>query len=89
MKLFSVALLTISTMFLAGCTENIRAKTLGGTAIETLAPNTKLVNVTWKDDELWILTRPSRPGENPETYKFIEKSRFGIIEGKVVIRETR
>ena len=89
MKIVTLALLVASTILLSGCTDNIRATALGGTAVETLPPNVKLMNVTWKGQELWILTRPSRPGEYPETYEFIEKSSFGIIEGKVIIKETR
>jgi hypothetical protein len=36
---------------------------------------------------LWLLTRVRKDGEFPETYKYIEKSTFGVWEGTVVIQE--
>ncbi len=63
---------------LIGCTENSRAKSFGGTATLNLPPNQKLVVVTWKDDDLWYLTRPMKDNETPETYAFQEKSSWGF-----------
>jgi hypothetical protein len=74
--------------FISGCTDLSRAKGFGGTAKVDLAPNKKLVNVTWKDgDNLWVLTRDMRPGELPETYTFTEKSSLGVVEGAVLLVE--
>lgn len=70
------------------CTENQRAKAWGGNMTINLEPNQKLVNVTWKDADMWILTRPMRAGEINETYKFGEKSTFGMLEGTITIVET-
>ena len=70
------------------CTENQRAKAWGGSMTINLEPNQKLVNVTWKEGDMWILTRPMRAGEINETYKFGEKSTFGLMEGTVTIVET-
>lgn len=47
----------------------------------------KLVNVTWKNDSLWTLTRPIREGEVLETHTFQESSALGLMEGKVVLVE--
>ena len=69
--------------------DNARVKRFGGTAELDLPANTKLINVTWKDDELWTLTREMKPNESPETYKFTEDSKWGILEGTYVIKETR
>ena len=74
---------------LTGCTENSRAKSFGGTANITLPANQKLIIATWKDDDLWYLTRPMRPDETPETYSFSEESSWGIWEGTYIIKETR
>jgi hypothetical protein len=71
------------------CTQNKNAKTFGGTADYTLPENTKLVNGSWKGEDLWLLTRPMRPEETAETYKMIEKSNFGVWEGTVVIKEVK
>ncbi len=49
----------------------------------------KLVNVTWKDADMWILTRAIREGEREEIYKFTEKSTFGVMQGEITIVEFR
>ena len=82
-------LFVILTIGLVGCTQNIRAKKFGGSATIQLEPNRKLVNVTFKGDNLWLLTRQARPEEIPETYSFKEDSSWGILEGTVIIKETK
>ena len=75
------------TQSLASCTDNQRARRFGGTQTITLSKGTKLVNATWKDDDLWILTRAANQGEQPQVYTFKEDSSFGVIEGTVTIKE--
>src|SRR3989344_8896683 len=70
-----------------GCTEQQRAKSLGGNATKNLEYCQKLVLITWKDDNLWFLTRPARQGETSDTYKFQENSSFGVLEGTVTVVE--
>jgi hypothetical protein len=72
-----------------GCTQNQRARQFGGTANEVLPPGRKLVIATWKQDNLWILTRPMKSNEVAEVYEFTESSSFGLVEGKVVIKEQK
>ena len=52
-----------------------------------LDPGVKLINVTWKDTNMWMLTRPRTVGEKIETYRFTEKSQFGQLEGTIIIKE--
>jgi len=75
------------SMMATSCTENTRAKSFGGKMTINLEQNVKLVNVTWKESDMWILTRPMRAGETPEVYKFVEKSSFGVMEGEITIVE--
>lgn len=70
-----------------GCTEQQRAKQWGGTTTINLPVGQKVVNTTWKDSDLWILTRPMRPGEARETYTLTESSSWGVFQGQVLIRE--
>ena len=82
-------LITFGVMMLFNsCTENTRAKAWGGSMTINLEQNQKLVNVTWKDADMWILTRPMRAGETNETYYFKEKSTFGVMEGQITIIES-
>jgi len=79
--------LAIASLVMAGCTDNQRAKTFGGTKTISLPAGQKLVASTWKDDNLWYLTRPIRAGEVAEILTFKEDSSFGIVEGQVIFQE--
>jgi hypothetical protein len=72
---------------LASCTENTRAKSFGGTMEVMLPQNTKLITVTWKENELWYLTRERNADESIDVYTFKEESTFGMMEGTVVLKE--
>ncbi len=85
-KLLSFILLSV---LLISCTENSRVRKFGGTGDIKLNPNQKLVNLEWKGDQLWILTKKMRSDETPETYSFKDYSKYGIIEGEYVIIETK
>jgi hypothetical protein len=87
MKKSIIVGLVVGMIFMAGCTANSRAKYWGGKEEFNLPANKKLVNVTWKDNAMWYLVRGMRNGEVAETYEFCEKSGFGMIEGKVIIKE--
>ncbi len=81
-------LIILFAMAASGCTENTRARQFGGVMKIALPCDTKLVNATWKQDNLWYLTRAMREGEEPETQFFIEDSNFGVLNGKVLFGES-
>jgi hypothetical protein len=90
LRLAFILLLIISvSVFASSCTQNSRAKKWGGTASITLPTGKKLVNVTWKGESLWYMTRPMRSDDVAETYEFQEESSYGMIEGTYVIREVK
>jgi len=74
---------------LVSCTENSRVKTFGGTGDINLPKGQKLVNATWKGNEIWYLSRPFRKDEEAEVYKFQEESSWGVVEGTYYIHETK
>jgi hypothetical protein len=84
-KIISIILSVTLIMALSGC--QFATKHLGGSMTVNLEPNVKLVNVTWKEDSLWFLTKPMTENDIAETYCFEEDSEFGIIEGTVTIVE--
>jgi hypothetical protein len=78
-------------LVMAAC-DNTIAKRFGGTMAVEIEKDQKLVNCSWKSgknqgDSLWLLTRVRKEGELPETYKYSEKSTFGVLEGTVTIVE--
>jgi len=87
MKRIITLLLVIS--LIASCTENSRAKNFGGEAEITLPQGQKLINVTWKDNALWYITRPMINSDSAVTYTFHEKSSWGTWEGTYLIHELK
>lgn len=84
-KTISIILAIIMVVTLSGC--QYATKHFGGSMTVNLEPNVKLVNVTWKEDSLWFLTKPMTENDVAETYRFEEDSEFGIWEGTVTIVE--
>lgn len=84
-----ILIILLPFFFLSGCTDNQRARTFGGTSDVKVAPGQKVISATWKQDSLWYLTRPMRADEQPETSSLVESSSFGLVEGKVVFRESK
>lgn len=82
-------ILVIAALAFTSCTENQRARNWGGTAKVNLEPNQKLVTVTWKETELWYLTRPMDSTDVAQTYQFQEESSWGMVEGTVFIIESK
>lgn len=83
-------LLVLSSLVLSGCTQNDRTKNFGGKMTVKIQKGKKVVNATWKDDSsLWLLTRPMRPGEEPEVLTFKQESSWGILEGEVALIEEK
>lgn len=80
--------LTIFAILLfTSCTKNARSRNYGGTSNIDLPTGQKLVTATWKEANLWYLTRPAKEGETPEVLTLQESSNLGIMQGKVVFKE--
>jgi len=67
---------------MSSCTENVRARHFGGTETLALKPNEKVLNVTWKDNEMWVCTQDTITG----VVYFREKSSWGVMEGTVILK---
>lgn len=87
MKNSNLKLSTIIGLFMiiiigfVSCTDNQRARSFGGTEVIKLKPNEEFVNITWKQDNLWVIVKDTVSGK----YYAREKSSYGMMEGKVVI----
>ncbi len=71
------------------CTENQRAKKYGGTMQINLPAGQKLETITFKDANVWYLTRPMLPTDSAVTHTFKEESNFGVLSGTILIHETK
>jgi hypothetical protein len=91
MKNNTCRLIILVLLFLGmACTQQMCAFSCGGDAtIGDFPCGKKIINVTWKKDNLWILTRPLRTNDTLETYTFAESSSWDMMEGTVIIKECR
>ena len=89
MKQFLFITMILGFILMTSCTENERAKNFGGTQTIELPAGEKLIEATWRGEQLWYLTRPMRKCEAPETFKFREKSNWGVMEGDVIFKESK
>ena len=86
-KLLVIGLLGLIAFGLTGC--NAMSRSFGGTINVNIPENQKLVQATWKESSLWYLTKPMKQEDVAETYTFQEDSNFGVLEGKVVFKESK
>lgn len=87
MKFRLIIMSCILAVAFMGC-SNWTARNMGGTSKIAIEPNQKVVNATWKNSDLWVLTRPMRSGEVAETVTFREFSNMGVLSGTVVFVES-
>lgn len=83
-----ITLLTLCTI-LSSCTDNFRARNLGGEMKIELDPEQKLIGASWKETTLWYLTEPMEDDYVPKTKTYQEDSRYGIMHGKVIFIERK
>ena len=89
-KILTLLVVVLVVFAMSSCTEQSRAKDLGGETTIKLEPGQKLVEATWKGDgDLWYLTEPMDSDYIPKTKTFKESSSWGIMEGTVTFIETR
>ena len=74
--------ITITILGLVSCTDNERARRFGGTEEVSLKPNEIVLNVTWKENQMWICTKDTTNG----VVYFREKSSWGVMEGTVILK---
>ena len=82
-------LISLGFILFTGCTEQERVRNFGGTVTINLPAGQELMEATWKDDNLFYLTRPMSEDYVPVTKTFQESSSYGIMESKVIFIETR
>ena len=86
-KISILVLFLALILMLTGCSQQSIARNWGGTYKIDLQAGQELEVVTWKDDDLWILTK-DRPADEPaETHRYFADSAYGFFEGEIIIYE--
>jgi hypothetical protein len=89
---FAPIFMLVVVLFLVicrSCSNQGMTRSWGGEMDMYLDPNRKLVEVTWKDDSIWYLTKPMTDDDIAEEYEFAESSVMGLLEGTLRIHETK
>lgn len=68
--------------------ENYTTRRLGGTMTIDVEPGYKVTNATFKEDEIWYFIEPMDNSYIPKQKKFVEKSKYGALEGTIIFNET-
>lgn len=74
-------MVAITLLALTSC-ENTLTRKFGGSMQHELKPNEKFINVTWKGDNLWVITQDTVTN----FYYAREKSNYGLMEGVITIK---
>ena len=80
--------LMVAVLLLTSC-ENFSTRNFGGSQTIELEKGQRLVEITFKDNDLWILTEPMDSDYVPKTKTFYEDSNLGVMQGKITIVELR
>ena len=83
-----ILIILFTALCLISC-DQMLTRQFGGTTKITLDPGEKLVEATWKEDNLWYLVEPMDSDYVPKTKVFKESSLYGALEGKVIFIENR
>ena len=89
MKRIKLALVVIMLTFMLTSCEQYITRNYGGTTTINLEKGQKLIEVTWKEGNLWYLVEPMESDYTPKTKEFIESSNYGVLEGKVIFVESK
>lgn len=81
-KLFFMVVTVITVITFLSCTDNQRARKFGGKEEIQLKPNEVLINITWKESNMWVLTKDT----TTNIKYFRENSNWGVWEGEIIIK---
>lgn len=77
------------TAILSSCTEQQVKKQYGGTIEIKLPAGEKLMEATWKGEDLFYLTEPMEEEYKPKVKMFREHSSWGVMETNVKFIEVK
>ena len=78
----------ITIICLTSCSQSI-SRNFGGTTTIKLQPGEKLIEATWKEDDIWYLVEPMDSTYVPKVKTLKESSVMGIMKGQVIFIENR
>ncbi len=83
------SIMVVATIVSCDFFDNRWAKHYGGTMTIKVKKGYKVTEATWKDDQLWYLIEPMDSDYEPKKKEFVENSEYGVLEGKVIFKESK
>lgn len=84
-----ILIIALALGIFTSCTENDMARNWGGSQTIHIVKGQKVVQASWKDGDLWILTRPMIESDTATTWTYSEKSDMGMMEGEIKFVESK
>lgn len=88
-KLLTVTLVLITMLAFSSCTQNQRARSLGGTMEVKVKPGYKVTMATWKQNDLFYMIEKADSSYVPTEKILVEDASWGVLETKVTFIESR
>ena len=79
-KYLLIIVVFTTTLLLSSCQTCTRQ--FGGTTNIVLEKDQRFVNITWKENDIWVLVENQKENQ----YEFLEYSNIGVLQGKVIIK---
>lgn len=88
-KFLTVSLVLITMLATFSCTDNQRARNLGGTMKINVEHGYKVTMATWKGENLFYMIEKMDSSYVPTEKILVEDASWGIVETKVKFIESR
>ena len=64
-------------------------RAFGGTITIDVPSGYKVTSATWKEADLFYFMEQMEEGYEPTTKMFVESSAWGVLESKIIFKETK
>lgn len=75
-------------LFVLACEETELAKSYSGTLIIDLPCEQKLFDMDWNNDAVWYATKKFNAFDVPETYTYVARAEFEMLNATVMFKES-
>lgn len=88
-KIILTSLVVIYATIFISCTKQSMSRQFGNDIVINVERGYKVTSATWKENNLFYFIESMENNYQPHKKMFIESSSYGIIESKVIFKESR
>lgn len=82
-------IMIVAGVTIPACTKQERVRTFGGTEVINVEPGKRVMMATWKETDLFYMVEDMPEDYTPHDKTLVESSSYGILESKIIFRESR